>query len=823
MPAMPPAGEWSRPRYVLENHEDDLYHNLKAGEVENEPEYRALLGRIWTFNRAMRWVRTADGNIVCHCGDCDLPLTGSGQVGAWHSDAANRIEDEGEFTRFVKCSTARRRDCAVLPCLQFQVAQHPDVEVTVDEATDDWQFVVLLKGRSGPPLAASEWRSGPGAVKLDLASALARRGYDLHYAEVHMAIGTWAKSAADRSAVRFRVRMPAQPALVPCLPVVRTAASAGSGVPVAAVATGASGELRVRAVHAGGATDLAHAGGVWTGRLAGLGPGDWPVRLVAQGGLRAEALLHVRVTDGEFYSYDHDARSLVRRGRPVGPLTGSYHGMVFARDVGTPAERLVQGQRAWDAWDRSQPPGAHYHFWEALTPAELDERFVLLASCGWHVLHLCQHWGIWERLDAGGCIAPHGAEQLALVLRTAARHDLVLLQALSHYPYGTTHTPPFAQYWEAGLRDEDWKDPASPFTAMFHAYLRDFVTLFRDETALLAMSASGEGDAAGGAGRINDTHDFVRSMDPHHVFLSEPIHRLDRLPREQCAGWKGDLYGSRMYWIGEELDPEFDQAVEFKFLQLGRCFMAEGSWPFPPPHSDFSGVADPWIGTPRYRRRVRDSYYLGLVHRMPIMITWDEQITEDEHRVLDEARKLIDWSQPFRPAPVALLVDSACVLGEGRTRLAQYERTFAARSIGTRYAEPHALPAAGATLVLDAREPYREPRAPPDLEAASPLRVSPGYCAWHLWSGDGRTLLAYVCNTMGHLRIEHTHGLCGHVFRAPTPARLVVDLRNLPPGPLRYRLYDLCDKRVAQEGTVTGAAGLACGITERDFLLLVTP
>ncbi len=78
----------------------------------------------------------------------------------------------------------------------------------------------------------------------------------------------------------------------------------------------------------------------------------------------------------------------------------------------------------------------------------------------------------------------------------AARHGLALLQALSHYPYGSKFTPVLRQYLEAGYQDSDWTNPDSPFTALFHQYLKDYAALFRDETALFAMSTSGEGDIA---------------------------------------------------------------------------------------------------------------------------------------------------------------------------------------------------------------------------------------------------------------------------------------------------------------------------------------
>lgn len=825
----------SRPRYVLENHEDEVYHELRLDERATEPEYYAFLDRSWVFNRAMRWLDAPGDTLVCYSAGGDLPLTGGACVSEWFSDPVNRTEHvDDRYTRFVRYS-ARRRDCAVLPGLQFNVEQHPTVRLEVMDATTDWQFCVLVKGRSGPPLMAGPWGNGPGTLEFDLRAALRGRGYGscLHFAELFFVVGLWSPDPSSEDAVRFRLWLEGAPALLPCLPVIRARATAErEGVPLSALildeAGGRPGRTDVELIAQSGEASCAlrEEEGLWSGRLPPLPAGEHTVRLRARGSISAETDLSVRITDGEFLGYDAGVHLLTRDGVPTGPLSGSFQGLAYARQVGQPDESLVQGQAAFDAWDRAQPPGEHWHYWEALTERELDERFGFLRVNGWHLLHLCQHWGLWKKLDAGGRIGPHGAEQVALYYRVAARHGLSVIQALSHYPYGGDYTPPYRRYLEAGFQPDDWRDIERPFTERFHGYLGDYITLFREETAVAFLTASGEGDRTAGPARVNATIRFLQERDPHHLFLSEPIGRMDRLPHEHCAGWEQPLFGSRLYWIGETFEPEVDLGIEFKLMRMGPVFMAEGSWPCPHLYAEFTGKPRTWCGTEEYRLRVRDSLYLGLVHRIPILLTWEEQLTEDEHRLLDLIRRQVDWSQTFMEAPVALRVDETCVR-KRRAVLHQYEDVFSALPLTTRYLSPDEPVPEGTSFVIDAREAFVPPAfatdgapIPDSVRHGMPLRIAPGFRASYTWSQDRRTLLAYVYNCTAHLECEYVLG--GRFHRLPRPARLHIALQHLPEMRLRARIYDLAAKTLVCEETFSGELRFDGGWTAADFFVLVT-
>ena len=869
-----------RPQFALENHEDEIYHSLNlpvpsttadcsddsvshVGRVRTptDPEYYAFLKQAWVFNRRMRWTEAPGDTLICFCDGGDLPLTGMKAVSKWFTDPVNRVDHANDgFSKFEKHSD-RACDCIVLPGLQFCIDQHPTLHIEAVEATTDWQCCVLVKGRGGPPLVAGPWRNGPGTVEIDISAALKSRGYDLHFPELHIAVGLWSTETQDSGHIRFRATLRAAATIVPCLPVVRMNADSESrGVPVSAVVTDdrgcllTSADVDVHACTGERRITLSDTAGIWHGTIEGLTIGDHDVRLNATGAVEKDTIVSVRITDGDFLDYDATENTLVYKGRATGPLSGSYQGLAYARSVGEPGEALVNGQDEYDVWDRAAPPGEHWHYWEGLTESELNERFAYLAGNNWDLLHLAQHWGIWEKLDAGGRIAPHGAEQAALYYRVAARHGLKVIQALAHYPYGTheSHTVPYQQYLDAGYTDTDWIDPASGFTEMFHGYLRDYTHLFREETAIAFMTTSGEGDIATGPKRANDTNRYVASEDPNHLFLSEPIFSMQLLPRGQVESWQSNdsiidrwrklgaelelteaweqpLYGSRLYWIGKDIEPELDIGIECKFMQTAPVFMAEGSWPFPDLHRRFVACPSTWSGTEAYRTRVRDTLYLGLVHRIPILLTWEEQLTEDEHRILGAVGSLVDWSRPFTRPQVAVRVDDSCVR-QRRSILGQIEAGLTELGLDAYYLTPGEEPTPDTRTVIDSRSGgdtlpgwiiSRE--LPEVLIGAPPITISSGYRVSMCRSQDREILIAYIYNSTHHEEIDYENSLGGRWHRLPKPASLSISVSDLPSRPLCLTLFDLNEKRIRDEVSVEGSWSIDLGTTDRDYLVLVHP
>ncbi len=845
----------ARPHYGWFDLEDVLYHDQKfPAEIEVHPDIWVFgRQRVWVFNRAMEWRRDAkDGTILCYCPTGELTLTGDRQVSSWHSAPPNALEQAGAFTRFVKRS-ARQRDSAVLPAFQFHLGQNPVLELDVADADADWQFCISIKGRGGAPMLFSPWLRGPAKLAFNLEQELGKRGYELQYPELHFAIGLWTPNAADTAQIRFQLRMPSRAAVVAGLPAIRTAERARrEGVPLAAAALSAKGELlgagraRLVASVAGKRIPLTENGGAWKAVLHDLPIGDHEVVITSEGDIKASVKSVLRVTDGRFFKFDKTSRWVMKDGKQIGPLSGSYQGTFYFRDAGLPTERMVQGQKEWNEWDRKKAPGEHMHYWEAVTPRELDERFEFLAKNGFDLLTLHSHWGLWERLDAGGRIAPHAAEQLAMYLRTAGRHGLAHLQALSSGPYGVVDktsgygdTIPYSRYLEEGFQLENWFKPSgSRFDQLFRQYVTDFTTLFRDDTALIGMTASGEGDFCA-PDRARDVFRQVREQDPNHIMFSEPMLGLDKLPEKICAPYSQDMVGGRTYGIAtNEIMPEFDLGIEFKlFRSVNNGYMAEGSWPPMPSYTRFHfevrkddwGSQTCWTGTSMYRIRLRDTLYLGLVHRLPVMNTWDEEMAEDEHVLIKEIRDRVNWTQRFLEPQVAIMINDACaaVSNPARRNLARYEEAFVRMPLAYRIYTT-ADPPPGMLVSLDGRQPFAQPRflseggtLPEELRQTMPLAISEPYCASYTQSEDKRTLLAYFYNTAEH--IKEYQWLGGSYHRVPKPASFRIRVQNLASAQLRYRLYDLNEKRVVREIVGKQPPDWSLGATDHDYFLLVTP
>ena len=838
-----------RPEFAWTNCEDVLYHDISLPpEVAAAPEFSAFANSpTWVFNRSTQWLR-ASGTIVCFDSGGDLLLTGVRQASRWHSGPDNLLSDEGDFTLFTKKSR-RRRDAVILPAFQFRQNQHPVLEVEVAEANTAWQLCITPKGRGGRPVIVTDWQSGPAKLAIDLARELAARGFNWSYPELHIAVGTWNADPLQESRLRFRMQMPGQAAIAACLPVIRTSARSREGVPITAVVLDEHGmqvgsnQVRVAAQVAERHIELEEKDGIWRAALQNIALGAHQVMLRSEGRVQAQTWCDIRVTDGEFLSWAPKDRWASRGGKPLGPLSGSYQGTFYFRQAGRPGESMVQGQRAWDGWDRTADDSEHMHFWESLTEIELDERFRFLQQSGFDLTSLHSHWGAWERLDAGGRIAPHSAEQLARYLRIAARYGLAHLQALASGPYATKEieyggTVPYSRYLDAGFKTEQFMVPGSSFDDLYHQYLRDFAVLFSDETALFGYTAHGEGDFFVGPPRSNDTMRIIREIDKNHAFLAEAVWKMAKLPQEHARGFEQDHFGGRTYWIGVHHPPAADLAVYFKFLSMAGMFLSEGSWPPMPSYirfhydvmQDGNGSSKCWTGTEHYRRRVRDTLYLGLVNLMPIVNTWDEMFTEDEHLLLRDIRGLIDWRQPFAPPKLAIAVDSvsADLDSSAYGLLIKYEQALSRLGVGYRLVNAAERARAGAALVLDGKVNPAELKfgkdggiLPEEILRAIPLEVSSGFSTNHAVTADGGTMMAYVYNTT---RIDHRYYWLGGSFhRAPTPAALEMTLRRPTDRALRARLYDLGEHRLISDSVFKGSHKFSLGTTASDYFVLVTP
>ena len=579
--------------------------------------------------------------------------------------------------------------------------------------------------------------------------------------------------AKEQATVAFRLRLTGDRltggrAIISSLPVIRTAERAkAEGVPIYAVVLNQQAQrldnrssVKVSASIAEKAVELADGGnGIWKAVLRDLPVGSHRVRLLADWPMvrmpiPVETTLDVHITDGRFIGYDEKLKLLTEGGKLIGPFAGSYRGAPMFKAIGTPQESLVEGQADWDAVKGNRHEGQHsnhgsaspaygFHFWESLTERELDADYAYLAKCGWTVTHLCQGWWVWERLDAGGRLAPHGAEQLAALLVAAERHGLRLHLAASHYPLGKEGQP-WAQYLEAGYRRDDYNRTDSKFYALFNAYLRDFASVFRDATALSSYTAAGEGDVDCGKTFVNSVCETMRALDPNHLFLCEPHLNPKPYPPDvnyyRRDGWKPLLGGMRTYAIDHS--PFEHIAVQFKLAGLGHIFLGEGV---------FWGFNNGARATDRYRTRIRQEFYTGLAYRLPIQLTWEERVTEDERIVFDQVRRSVDWTKPFARPRLLLR------FGGSPNVFIRYERALSRFPLEYAFIEKDD-PAPPGAHIIDTTAPFDEGalafaseggKLPDALKADMPLRLPAGFVASYSWSEDRKTLLAYLQQAEG--------------------------------------------------------------------------
>jgi hypothetical protein len=779
----------------------------------------------WVFNRAMVWVDQRDGlegALLCYCSQSPLPLTGKKQVSRWYAGKANQVSDlDDQFTRFLKKDPKQAWDHACLPALQFQIEQNPIADLEVKEATHSWQFFVMVKGRSGPPLYASPWQTGPGKLTVNLLDLYRQKGYDHHFAEMNFFLASWTRNPQEAADVVFRLRLLGRETIVPSLPVIRTVQRVQSqGLPLCAVV------LDDQARRLGSdAVEVTATVGPKQVRLNADNRGLWKaaVRDVSPGYHRAElravrrtdprkttvASLAIHVSDGQFVGYDTNLRLLTRGGKPLGPVTGSYRGQFVFRGVGTPQESLLHGQGQWQAAIADkQKPDYGFHWWESLTERELDADYAYLRQCGWSLLHLCSAWLWWERLDCGGRLAPFGAEQLAKVCKAADRHGLYLHLAVSHYPLGM-RTPPYAQYLEAGYQRSDYSNPKSKFFRMFTDYLAQLGAVFRDETTLSSFTPAGEGDPPCGKDFVNMVYNGIHAHDGNHLVFAEPHHQITQdVNYYRKAGWKALVGGMRTYYI-DRLPPEAIGA-QFKLAAMGHIFMGEGCF------YGFLGGVHQYMNVQMpidsYRLRVRETIYVGLVARNPVLLTWEERIVEDERIVFEQVRRAVDWSKPFETPRVAIRVDAKLMPVAGRQPLFRYEKALSSFPLECQYVWEYQPAPPGTLATIDARKGFVEPSfvseggtLPDALRATMPLALPAGWVANYAWSQDHQTLLALLRKAQVGKRGETTEA--GHFTMVDTTLAFLRDMladtwevECVKPGEIQLRIYRPTGHNLVQVG-----------------------
>ncbi len=827
----------SRPEFIWENREDYIYHEMYYPDSAKltSPECYAIMRCPWVFNRSMQWKHNTDGTIIAYSQNGDLALTGTKQVSAWYSEPRNKVYNEDEATVFEKNSPVRQNDCAVLPSFQFHLGQHSEIELTVLESTDDWQFVSSMKGRSGPPFICSGWQNGARTIRFNLDKAFKDKGYDLNYAELHFVIGTWNKDEKKHTRIKFTARLIERPAIVASLPVIRTQKQVSEGVPVNAIITGLKDDkdIQVTATINTKSISLQKAEGVWQGKFSGLPAGSYKAVISASTKNISSSSVLIRVTNDSFYTYNREKNYIELSGKPIKPIHGGFQGTFFFSGVGTVNEKMILTQEDWNNWDRNKAPGEHLQYWESLTPKELNQRFSYLSANGWDMVFLHSHYGIWERFDASGNLAPHGVEQFAQYVDAASRNNLAVEIALSSYPYSVNTrfwdegTTPYLQTIEKGFKDGDWYHPENePFRSLWKQYVTDFITTFKNESSILAYSSSGEGDWKNGVARFLETKSIIKSIDSSHIILSEPIMGINKLPEKMVEGFSSDLVGDRNYGLGDKFAFNEEMAILYRLNRMvPNAYLAEGCFPSSNLYTKMTfaegdNSRNCWVGNEVYRRCVRDALYLGFVNLQPVIMFWDEVFTEDEHKIVSEAGKLVDWNKSFAKSSVAILITDT--ESKNRFLLGKFERTFNRSGINYRFISDKELLLPDEFLI-DSKESFDSTRfndfekLPVSLKNKIPVTVSDGYALTWSMTEDKTNLLAYV-NNVAKQKVEKYY-FCGTIQRDPQPRICTLKFLQIPEG-LNYRIYDLEKKIIAREGITSKDLIVKVNESRSDYLLV---
>ena len=821
----------------------------------------------WVFNRAMVWLEQkdgVDGPPICYSGGDSLWLSGKQQASCWRGGTITQNADNS--TTF---AAAPADEGAKLPFFtgavdpeimklsighactspfQFNLEQHPKAILEVTDATAPWRFMVVLKGREGKPAYICDWKTGAGNLEVDLRHIYRTLGYQGNFAHVYFLFSIAGPQDKPKSAT-FRLHMAGEGAVISSLPVIRTdQRQRQEGVPLACIVVDEQarklgvGTVAVMARVNGKAYAMKETGGIWRTSVHDLPLGDHRVALEAEwlgSEKKRVAMLDVSVTDGKFIGFDSARSLLTYDGKPMPPMAGSETGKLIYQQPDTPNESLVCDEKEWSEVVAAAKGGKldiADRWWEGLTEKDQEKQAKYLASCGFDLMHLSSWWHHWERTEYLDHVAPYGAERLAGTLRANRKHGVFLYFNLANHHPSEEGCVPYQQQVDAGI--QKWSYALdSGWVKTYLGYAAAFARLFSDETSLLAVSANGERDRNSWEGSrdfVNHTYDIYRAADPNHLVITE----FDTFDDPMAVtAFKPKPAGFRTYTCHDRDKPY--GAVNIRLLagkykvELMRPhpYQAEGAFwgqmpvelhgyegDSPTPNRDQGKILQSPKAMSYYRRMTREETYLALVYRMPMCMTWGECIIADERKVHQDVRQRVNWTQEWKPAPLAIRVkaDRDKSLEPdlyGCARLIdepyKYEERMNALSLETSYLWKNAPVPDGVAHVIDLNKQSGLNPAfasdggdlPDSLKDLRPI-VVPGGQTHYAWSRDGRTLLAYLPNQIPGSTLK---------------------LQGFPDESLQYRLYDLDKKETVATGGFQKRSALKLPENGDSFFLLVTP
>lgn len=845
---------------------------------------RYLAEMTWVFNRAMVWLDEDDGvkkGIICYSNNGILHLSGTKQVSQWLTDPTNSFTNTEQYQSCFKKNQEKSIDFVILPGFEFQINQHPGVEFEVSSATGSWLFAVHIFGRSGPALFSSEWKNGSGKLIIDLQKEFRKNGFKTNYAKFNFVIFLRTDTQLYKGDISFSLRLVGDSAIIPCLPLIRTIESVGKeGVTVYSIVVDENARLlksdkvsvivtsenqKIKAYNIDNS-------GVWQAKFMKFLEGEHIVRLDAKWNncdKIVSSFLNISIKKGEFISYEPEKHSLMFQDKSIGPISGSFiSNVAYPLLKKAPKNLQIHGFKDYLKYNRLKKK-ISYHMWIGLSESDMEIYFTFLERCGWRIVRRWQHWNIFERLDVGGRISPHGAENFASTLRCGGKHNIFVLMDLTHYPYGFGCAP-YSQYVEQGYGDEPffarvlnektrettmkelYKQWISPEMMRFlKKYLTHFFTLFSESREILGVTMNGEGDihnvvyADNGDKWLKEMHAFIHKSDKNHLIVLEHpgntgwywyknYRSLD--PRDHMKYPLAGLAGYRTYGLGRRHRYDVRLSVEINMIQCSnKSYIGECCWP--------GTLEDKNSGpqTEDFRLRVRDNLYIGLIHQMPIILSWDEWLTEDEAFIFSIIRSQVNFGSLRKmQAPVAIrlnIPDSNAdedtrfaKMEEYIDRLVKFEEVF--RNIPLEYVyvwKDEPIPKGVLKEIIPTKDSLQDIKfiseagiIPEEIRKYIPLKISDNYSTHYLWSIDKKILLAYIYN-ISNQGLGCTEGGRGplEINRRRKLCRLEITIQNFSIGKWSYKLYDLDIKKLVKDERFQGNKHILFPETSHDYFLLV--
>lgn len=802
----------------------------------------------WIFNRAMVWLDEDDGlkkSILCYSDKGILHLSGSNQVSRWFTNTPNYIDDTSLYqSSFIKKNTEKSVDFAALPGFEFQIDQHPNAELEIYSTTGSWFFAVHILGRSGPAIFSTGWKNKPEKMNIDLRKEFRKIGFWNNYAKLNFILFLRAKSRKHDGKISFSLRLIGKSAIIPCLPIIRTVDKISKeGVTFYAVVVDGNANrlkrdmLSMVAYLCNQKVKLSEVdnSGIWQGRFLKLPEGEHMVRLEAKwnsSGKKIISFLNISIKKAEFIKYDPRKHSFLIGESALGSLSGSFVDRILYPVLKKETTNNLQIHGPND-YLKYQKLGKkiQYHMWSGLTESEMNRYFAFLEHCGWKVVRKFEAIND-HRLFVNGRISPHGVEHFALTLRIAEKHQIFILMDLTHsFPYG--------------FFESDW------YLKLFKEYLICFFMLFSESPQLIGMTPHGEPDvhhvnaADGGDNYLKDIHVFIRKLDKNHlIFLEHPgspewywykkYRSLD--PREHMRYPLAEVSGYRTYGLGKSNRYDSLLTVYLKMMQCSnRAYIGECCWP--------GQIGDERSGaqTEDYRLRVRDNIYLGLIHQMPLILSWGEWLTEDEAFILSIIRSQVDWDSFIKMQPKLAIrlkipdrnVDEDtrfAILHKYLYKLVEFNEVFSKIPLEYCYIwEDEQLPFGVLKEIIPTKHSSKDIKffseggiIPEEVKGYIPLNISGKYTTNYLWSTDRRILLVYIRNT-AYQELGCSEGASGapELNRRREISKLEIAIQNLPSGSYFYKLYDLDIKKLVKDEKFNDNKQIRFDSTSHDYFLLV--